>query len=704
MTDNDLHVVVTADGTSLTAQAQTWLKNYDQTVQNRWYGEGFGQAKADAEAFYLMLVMRYLPPAGKVLPLTAGAITKSQVCGYPMGSNCFLYTRDDRSVSQGQTTPVTPSLTYSLNWTATSPCGAGITCHFGPSRSDVFVSATFYQTLADQWGRPCNSHQAPGLGSEKLVSTETVALGCGTLPYSVNGWVYLYSAQWNLTLTAQPKDPNVPVSTWGANYSSDWSHTLAVELQKPANDRIRNWIAHDINSAVDDPYYPAMAARFQPILRFDSGEPWRPLDVDQFFAERDTNGDPAHQICPPKTDTDPNHTCLGINNSSDLNTYPTGYIDVYGSTANSEGHYGYAAPGCDGGQTVWDCDPSRQRIYYSVSAASPGGFRYIDYWAFYRFNWYDDQFGGNHEGDWEDVSIASSLGDPNAWAYATFSQHGQYFSYLRGNLQCDDNGAVSCGSDAAPSGTRLVVFPAKGDHANYGDQCYASCIENAHTLLGEQTHDGAMGWVANYDPSTLLPFPSGWTDWPGMWGNPDESNGVPGAGLDDPPISPGRQSHFVTPWSSACATNNDGCAHEARGRRLSKHDPRRSPAAHVGACRNWFGPDVAALVCARAALRTTLANWESVGTGLRLTRLRVHMPRGASTHRDRTDSVRGLAQLVGAPLQEGEALNVGGRAPRGAVLFVRVRNGRATQVVSVALRGSLHQRWVVSKGRLVQRA
>jgi YD repeat-containing protein len=90
------------------------------------------------------------------------------------------------------------------------------------------------------------------------MANEAVEQGCGSgYHYTLTPFVYVRSAQENLTLTAGPRDPNVRLSDWGADFGANWQARIAADLRTSANQRIRDWIAHDISAhKVDNPYHP----------------------------------------------------------------------------------------------------------------------------------------------------------------------------------------------------------------------------------------------------------------------------------------------------------------------------------------------------------------------------------------------------------------------------------------------------------------
>jgi hypothetical protein len=440
------------------------------------------------------------------------------------------------------------------------------------------------------------------------------------------------------------------------------------------------------STTVDENAY--LAAQFMPILRFDSTEKWRPLNVGMFLAEQGPSGAAWNQVC-----TDVAH-CGPLNGEATLRQYPTGGFIVEDGlfqiapgdpyTGGLPDSYVSPNPSCVQTMTfgtqqtqVKDCDTGpASAIYYHVVGPSPGGYTYIDYWFFYRYNQGPADV-GDHPGDWEGVTVAESpLGD--TFEYAEFSQHGTWYTYLRQNLECDNGGAGSCGSDASMSyyGQHLMTFPAAGDHANYPYPGSGNA--------GENGNDGQAHWGRNLQtnapPSTcptnvpasppevcgpaLIQFPtpqpqgSTWsattgrfTDWPGLWGITSDSPASPaGSSTAD------HGNHYFAPWSPSgnldCTSNGGACPSRVA----------TSPAR----CANWFGGGVVALVCNAAIMREALRRHtiQHRGTfGLR------SALRGAAT-------APGIAQLLGHPLRAGQRLTIRGRIPRGTSLMVRVERGR----------------------------
>jgi Tol biopolymer transport system component len=444
-----------------------------------------------------------------------------------------------------------------------------------------------------------------------------------------------------------------------------------------------------------------LAAEFSPTLRFDTSEQWRPVNVNLFAQERNTNNVPIHQVCD-------GGTCAPLTSTTTLRSFPgsSAFIDVSGNGLLGESSYTSPYAACIGGG-LRDCDtPPRSAAHYHTVSPSPSGYTYLDYWYFYRYNYFGsvppiaNQF--NHEGDWEGVTIAPSLDNTETFDFATFSQHGYWYSYLRDNLSCDGGGVGTCGTEAERLGQRVDTYVANGTHANYPSSCheqvYGDCWQQ-DGVLPERGHDGAYVWGSAQSvkfPSAIgwaVPSQGNWVDWPGRWGNPAE---------DEPPNGPGRAPHFQQPWSNdgRCPGGNSGCpiprtVTGARASRVSARLLDRVPSE----CRAWFGSAVTALAC----------NPSQLNAGLRHARLNkkgAFWLRVGRPGRERAAATApGVAQFVGTPLRPGQRARIGGVTSDRLVVLVRARWRR--QVVTAAFapgrlsrHGSMQIRALLRRGRL----
>lgn len=442
-------------------------------------------------------------------------------------------------------------------------------------------------------------------------------------------------------------------------------------------------------------YTDYLARTYAPMLRFDSSEAWRPLDVDQFFAEN------QHRVCDMVMSG-----CYPIHNYGDLVLYPTanGYIDVAGSGDWSNYKSPYSE--CNTG-VLQDCDTgSRSAIYYHAVPTS-NGYTYLDYWFFYRFNHYSSDpvinaiHGDEHEGDWEGITVAPSL-TSNSFDFASLSQHGVWFSYLRGTLQCDRGGQGSCGDSSIGNlGTRVESFVAAGDQPNYPIACSTNdCSQTLGTrctlqfpICPENNHDGAVYWGRTDDPASVLQFPAtsptgiwtegpkNWVDWPGTWGSDEGGAKARGPSSPGDPFGP-NGDHFYHPWVSYCADNTN--CQLAAGARVRRN---ATAASNPGSpCDGWFGGDVVALACNPGQLSSAIRHG-NVGS---------HGSFGVTVNTGHRVSAAGsgVSQIVsGTPLEPGDQVVLQGHVPAGTEIRVRTRTSRfAGAARFVAPRGSTRVR------------
>jgi WD40-like Beta Propeller Repeat len=420
-----------------------------------------------------------------------------------------------------------------------------------------------------------------------------------------------------------------------------------------------------------------LAGRFRPILRFDTSEPWRPLNVERFVDESFDDGQetPRHQLCsnlgspgtcanwatglsPPSRMLDSQLVSPGTPESA----WP--YIDVHGVGDEVNNFVSPHLDTCEHG-SLNDCDEGpNTAIYFHASGPYPeANYRFLDYWLFYRYNKFD---GGDHEADWEDVVVAvPNEADPQDFAWVGMSAHGPVYRYLRGALHCDnDLTTQSCGPEGAPNGRdRVVVFPANGSHANYPQRCdadlggSATCARHdggSGTIpVGEKGHDGEKPWGANDDPDALVEMPA-WARWVGWWGFKDNASHVK---------TPGLQPYFDEPFAAICtemgSSDTENCP------------PSGFQAAAAGdPCPAWNGPGVVATICDPTQVNAAMkAGTLGVQPGPLTT------VDGAIRGSYRSSG--GVAQIPGSALRAGQRLTLGAKLAPSARLLVRVqRNGR----------------------------
>ena len=296
------------------------------------------------------------------------------------------------------------------------------------------------------------------------------------------------------------------------------------------------------------------AWRFRPRLLFDAREPWRPLEIGGFLAERFPTPPGAHELC-SRAGCDP------VSDVADLRGSPGAKLDLH----NGNGRAASPDLRCHVGRLL-DCDRGGRTAIYYRAVRRPDGQVAIDYWWFLRFNHFpmrgplkdsDATCGGrgvsefNHEGDWEGITVVA---DPDARTpkKVMYSAHGHWFWYF--TLAAEER--------------RPRVYVACGSHANYPAACRSSCHQTrsgcriticTQPVSGraEAPFGGQVAWGRNSDracreePICLLPLPTGiaapsagrlaaagnFTYWAGTWGREDNA-----------PSSPGLQGHFLTPW------------------------------------------------------------------------------------------------------------------------------------------------------------
>lgn len=405
-------------------------------------------------------------------------------------------------------------------------------------------------------------------------------------------------------------------------------------------------------SAVDD----LAAYKFQPLLLFDKGEKWRPLNVERFFGEtRDSV--PFNHVCSAERQLcgvlDATGAALREFYTKDDARIEFGTFADSGSDPAPD-DYRSPDPACVGPQPgavheVLDCNEGPATAIYVRPTHRSTGYSYLDYWFFYRNN---EFVADNHAADWEEVTVAPSLSNGDTFDWVAFHQHNVVSTsafdgdpttgaYLRELLDCDAGGAQSCGTHDAPSGRRIRVYVAGGSHASYPTRCDDNCTQRGPGVI-EGDHGGQVAWGGNHDVGSLVTFPeavgwgnpasASWVDWPGAWGD-----GI---------ASPGVRSSFRCPWRDNVKDGSPAVGCSAR----SKREVRVG--ADVSSCAPWYASGVVAAACTPSDLRRAVRSGRIGDRGP--TRLRV---RGQRT---RTGAGVGIAQASGAPLRRGSRVVVRG--------------------------------------------
>ncbi|HEY5709512.1 MAG TPA: hypothetical protein VIS51_08965 [Solirubrobacterales bacterium] len=457
--------------------------------------------------------------------------------------------------------------------------------------------------------------------------------------------------------------------------------------------------------------YDGLARIFQPALRLDEGERWRPLELDKMFEEI------PPRVCIKKK-------CEQIYQVSELaelseSNLEGAVLDIppLGGEWDTKPHVSdpdeYGAEDCDILEEHGiDCeDPEHSAIYYDTTHVSPGGYQYLEYWFFYRFNDSPlDKLGKeylDHEADWENVSVAIPYGIPaSTFDYVTFAQHGSSYAYLREGLTCNE------GNECGGASKHVDVYVAGGTHASYGESCSGiiPCVQS-NGITPETDHGGEVDWFNNGDAGALqrlpeaysgswLEGPQGFTDWPGMWGFD--------AGFTSHVSSPANganQDQFETPWLAECYGGGE-CQREEEEKLRSSASVDSSAGAETDRdaperCRSWFGSGVSAVLCSRRRLEDSLAK-AAIGRRNGSADLAYISPDGDVQMAPATG---GLAQLAGDPLRPGDMLKVSGDVGKNAVLLIRTEaNGVLSETTFALPERASSARVVIGQGEVEAKA
>lgn len=421
-------------------------------------------------------------------------------------------------------------------------------------------------------------------------------------------------------------------------------------------------------SVVPEPQAGRLAARFRPRLLFDSRERWRPVSLTGLFDVGAADAE-RHRFClrsptvPP--DCEPVTSVAAFEKLvAEHGTFgDQTYLDIPGGRL-SEYRARDRAPQC-AEQGLYDCgDDPDSAIYYRVTESNQRF--YVDYWWFLRFNHFrgfsttcrvPTDLCGDHEGDWEGVTLVTKPEDRRLLDYVVFAAHTGLFRYPADQLRSE-------------SGQRPSVFVAEGSHASYPTPCAQLCSQPIKLVgpvnLPETTTDGEAAWERNEETcepnqpgSCLLAMPApevdpeAWTAWPGLWGETCGSRcGGRLLGSPQAPDSPGRQVRFQSPWCSTGPGEVPICDGATPG------------------CRDWLGPVVAVLACDPRALGRGLTTSEELPVGELVVVVTSARP---DVDRMISETTRGVVQALGRPLTRGDSVVISGTSEATEILL-RVRH------------------------------
>jgi hypothetical protein len=467
----------------------------------------------------------------------------------------------------------------------------------------------------------------------------------------------------------------------------------------------------------------AAAEDFMPVLRFDSSERWRPLNVIDFANEGD------HLLCygtsvvptgapPPAVNCvdfgiDPSTQQMAAGMVRGGNTWL--YINGKHPGTDAESYHSPNS-GCRT-DVLLDCDSgTASKIYYHT--LQHGAYDYHDFWWFYRFNAggvgpFDDA-SYDHQGDWEGMTVAVSQSDATRFDYVAFAQHAGVYRYLRDVLRCDAGGTGTCGDDSTPVGKRVWVYVANGTHASYPEPCEKNpgislfppqinteyCKQSA-MIVGsiarpENHFDGAAPWGKNADAAAaaeMPPFqldgtgpdalPLYWPHWEGRWGNNDASGmcydtqswtmdeyceaRFPGTQDPNPSYNGPMGDGPLSPGAPNGSQRqrfwepwNVGTPTEGASGVSSSTSGTQGEAG----CASWFGPFTSAVACDPTSLKNALGEGGLGQSGS----LRIYL----ASHGGRVASAPGLAQAVGkGPLVVGDSVKLRGTGANTTELHLR---------------------------------
>jgi hypothetical protein len=492
----------------------------------------------------------------------------------------------------------------------------------------------------------------------------------------------------SLVFTASTNGTNLKQITTNDGGSSDWSPDGSLLLFGTNRNKTSGYDLYTVNSTGgnEQPFitstsetleagwyrhpsttcqsFCALAHRFEPVLRFDTSEKWRPLNVEQFFEEK------RQHLCDTKTgcETEPLANIAGLNKDRTS----TAYVQVAGEGDVEQSYHSPYSECTSGG--LLDCDSGPRSSIYYRSPGVYGGYEYIDYWFFYRANLYSGEI-DFHQGDWENVTVAPSL-TTDSFDYAAFSQHGTDYAYARGVLRCEGSpgSTIPAAGTCSSTSDRIDDMVAYGSHADFTTPCSqklpTDCRNNNNFLPSEfeNGYDGQKRWGRAWEPEALLEMPAvgtnSWVDWPGKWGSPKGGNPAEGEG----PASPANQSFKVE-----CATINNEAGCETGPRTSSVRNPLglissdsvRVPGLSAVSCANWAGPGIAAVACNPKDLRrAVLAGDVGTSPAMHLTVAGRDSASGGGS---------GVAQVAGTSgLRDGSELTISGPVTAETRILARV--------------------------------
>jgi hypothetical protein len=175
-----------------------------------------------------------------------------------------------------------------------------------------------------------------------------------------------------------------------------------------------------------------LAAQYAPLLRLASGEPYRPLRLEDYLTRTS-----LHAGSPPGGAIQQAHPTL----FSLPVTAPATYLDVAGAEPSLRAAR-YASI-----ERELESARARPTVYFHLAYQPVSQRVAIEYWFFYLYNDFYDK----HEADWEGVTVFLHGTSPLGVSYS--AHQGRRWS--------------PWASQSTQNGTHPIVYVAHGSHANY---------------------------------------------------------------------------------------------------------------------------------------------------------------------------------------------------------------------------------------------
>ncbi len=264
--DNPVGVVVDQQTGSLTSEAQEFLKNYDSTLDKKWIDVG-SKAVNDNAVFKTRLVGRFLPFAGRVIPVVAGALTAYEVCSAYVHNGCWLFERNDTDLQP--LVPNDPVWQYIPSVPADGlPMGGAGSLLPVPSlanASDLFIlrwnNGPYYFNDTRYGATNCiqfgpTTHNFGGHTAPTAVTPNAFRCWIG---YYENSEPYAGTVFWKgamegaMVRAPAADDPAVPNATWNNSQPGDsnWAHSVPEGLTQRQRDAMCWLMRPDL---CDNPY------------------------------------------------------------------------------------------------------------------------------------------------------------------------------------------------------------------------------------------------------------------------------------------------------------------------------------------------------------------------------------------------------------------------------------------------------------------